>query len=134
MHTRIAIGFKPCFHVRFSKVYSYLINFFPPARNDFVAHEAEEQVQIGRPGTRQAVHQQLDRERPFRQGEALQKDQTPKPVKRKIKSTKKSASRSKKRKVVVSPYMIHIYIDDPNKFCIYRIKKTCTSMHILNIF
>ena len=33
------------------------------------------------------MHQQLDRERPFRQGEALQKDQTPKPVKRKTKST-----------------------------------------------
>ena len=36
-------------------IYSYLINFFfnlffPPAQNDFIAHEAEEQVQIGRLG------------------------------------------------------------------------------------
>ena len=120
-------------------IYSYLINcffnfFFPPAQNDFIAHEAEEQVWIGRPGTRWTVHQQLDRERPFRQGEALQKDQTPKPVKRKTKTTQRLASQSKKKKVMVSPYMICISIHDLNEFCIYHIKNTCTSMHISNIF
>ena len=58
MHTRIAIRFKPCLHVRFSKVLSHLFlfnlffsTFFPSAQNYFIAHEAEEQVQIGRPGT-----------------------------------------------------------------------------------
>ena len=52
MRTCIAIRFKPYLHVRFSKVllHLFLFNqfffqfFFPPARNDFVAHEAEEQV------------------------------------------------------------------------------------------
>ena len=61
-------------------------------------------------------------ERPFRQGEALQKEQTPKPVKRKTKSTQGLASQSKRRKVMVSPYMIRISIHDPNKFHIYHIK------------
>ena len=58
-----------------------------------------------------------------RQGEALQKDQTPKPVKRGTKSTQGLASQSKRRKVVVSPYMICISVHDLNKFCIYHIKK-----------
>ena len=65
-----------------------------------------------------------------RQGEAgdgsqnaLQKDQTPKPVKRVTKSTQGLASWSKRRKVMVSPYMICISIHDSNKFCIYHIKK-----------
>ena len=63
-----------------------------------------------------------------RQGEALQKDQTPKPVKRGTKSTQGSASRSKRRKVMVSPYMVCISVHDPNKFRIYRIKK-CIHIH-----
>ena len=58
-----------------------------------------------------------------RQGEALQKDQTPKPLKRGTKSTQGSASQSKRRKVMVSPYMILISVHDPNKFCIYHIEK-----------
>ena len=69
-------------------------------------------MRIGRLGTQRAMRQQLDRERPVRQGEALQKDQTPKPVKRGTKSTQGSASRSKRRKVVVSQYMICISVHD----------------------
>ena len=63
-----------------------------------------------------------------RQGEALQKDQKPKPVKRGTRSTQGSSSQSKRRKVVVSPYMICISVHDPNKFCIYHIKK-CIHIH-----
>ena len=42
--------------LKFYRIYSYLSNFFfnfffPTAQNDFIAHEAEEQVQIGRLGT-----------------------------------------------------------------------------------
>ena len=55
MHTHIAIRFRLCLHVRI--LHLFLFNHFfqlpppPPAQNDFFAHEAEEQVQIGRPGT-----------------------------------------------------------------------------------
>ena len=73
--------------------------------------------------------QKLDRERQEREArKALQKDQTPKPVKRGTKSTQGLASQSKKRKVMVSPYMICISVYDLNKFLIYRIKK-CIHIH-----
>ena len=113
--------------LKFYHIYSYLINQlfpFPPAQNNSIADEAKEQVQIGRLGTTHAMCQQFDREREARK--ALQKDQTPKPVKKKTKSIQGLASRSKRRKVMVSPYMIWLSIHDLNKFHIYNIKNTCT--------